>query len=161
MKRVFVVMAVAVLVSISPVNSFCASADNDATGEEVKHDLEKTLSLWRDGRMKEVNERVVAGKGGREAFVSALSGSFRKPACCWEQLQEVKVVFDREQLAHVRARFGIEEPGTGISFVTTTVTLELEDGVWKVREKDLLSLAKAKKGKKGRKGKARKGTARS
>ena len=119
-----------------------------AAAAAAAHDLELSLDLWRDGRLQELYERTIPGKGhGRESFARTLSGSFRKPACCWEKIREVQVTLKDERQASVRAKFGIEEPGTTTDYVTRSVKMVKEDGVWKVAMSDILKLAGGKKGK--------------
>ena len=59
---------------------------------EVRRDFETILDLWRDGRFAELYDRTyAAGSRSRESFLRKMSLADRRPACCWEKMQEVKV----------------------------------------------------------------------
>jgi hypothetical protein len=157
MKRWLAAMTLCFFIVPSPVSAETTTYPGDEeAASDARKDLEQTLTLWRDGRLREVFERTVPSSGeSRESFIRTLSGSFRKPACCWEKLQEVRVAVTDGAQVTVTARFGIEEPEPGTVSVTKSVKMVKEDGVWKVRARDLTGLAKGKKGK-AKKGKAKK-----
>lgn len=103
--------------------------------------LVEILDLWRDGRYDDLYGRTSGGSDGKESFSRRLSGSPRRPACCWEKLQEAQVSLKDGHKAVVHARFGFEESLPGTRFVTRGISLKKEHGVWTVSRSDLLSLA--------------------
>jgi hypothetical protein len=149
MRPVFALFAALIfLVTAEAPAKMTAYTGNDEETAAAAHDLELSLDLWRDGRFQELYERTIPAKGhGRESFARTLSGSFRKPACCWEKIREVQVTLKDDRQASVRAKFGIEETGTGTDYVTRSVKMVKEDGIWKVAMGDILKLAAGKKAK--------------
>ena len=131
-----------ILALATPVTVTASSAaGHEVQAGEVRADLEKTLDLWRDGRYDAVYERVIEkGSHSKEYFVTHLAVAPRKPACCWEKLQEVRVSAKGSRQATFHARFGFDA-GTGTEFMTREVKLEKEDGIWKIKMSDLLTMA--------------------
>jgi hypothetical protein len=114
---------------------------------EVQKGFEQVLDLWRDGKYEELYERSFGGKESREHFRERLSSAPRRPACCWEKLQELKLISGGEGKVTVRARVGLEGGGNGES-VTRSFRFVKEDGVWKIARQDILSLSGSSKKKK-------------
>src|SRR5689334_458815 len=76
--------------------------------QEVLRDFEQILDLWRDGRYAELYERTSGGREGKERFAKRLAAAPRKPACCWEKLQQARVTLKSDRAATVRAKLGFE-----------------------------------------------------
>ncbi len=129
-----------------------AKAGEDPPAAEIRRDLERTLDLWHERSFSELYDRVI-GNGGKtkEYFISHLAAAPRTPACCWEKLQEVRVSVKDERQATLQGKFGFDT-GAGGEFMTRKVKLEKDDGIWKMKMADLLSMAgkgmKVHKGKK-------------
>ena len=70
-----------------------------------------------------------------------MNHSGRKPACCWEKLQDVSTTFISQTRVDLSAKLGIEVEGVGTRFVTRTFSLVKDGGVWKIPEADVISLA--------------------
>jgi hypothetical protein len=120
-------------------------------GVEVRQDLEATLDLWRDGRFEDVYRRSVeSGRHSKEYFVNHMAAAPRKPACCWEKLQDAVVTLKGDRRATLKARFGFDT-GTGTEFITKSIKLQRDDGVWKVVMSDLLTLSGTSKKVRGKK----------
>jgi len=112
--------------------------------DEAKQGFEKVLDLWRDGKYAELYDRTYGSGESREHFAERLASAPRRPACCWEKMQEVKVNPEREDKVNLWARIGLE--GGGISETATrSFKLKKEYGVWKVSRKDILTLSGASK----------------
>ena len=107
----------------------------------VLQDFERILDLWRDGRYADLYERTSGGKGGKELFAKRLAAAPRKPACCWEKMQEARVSLKNERAATVHARLGFEGSVSGTEYVTKGIKLKREDSLWVISEADLFSLA--------------------
>ncbi len=117
----------------------------DELKAEAKAGFEKILDLWRDGKYEEVYARTtVGGKQTKEAFVARLAAAPLRPACCWEKLQDVKVVVKGDSAVTIRAKLGFEGVGS-TEFKTRSFKLAKEEGVWCIAQSDLLSLAGAAK----------------
>ena len=113
--------------------------------QEVLRDFEQILDLWRDGRYSDLYERTTGGKEGKERFAKKLASAPRKPACCWEKMQEVRVSLKSDRAATVRAKLGFEGSVSGTEFVTKGIKLKREDNVWVISQADLFSLAELSK----------------
>jgi hypothetical protein len=116
-----------------------------ATEREVLRDFEQILDLWRSGNYDLLFERTGDGRDGKEAFARKLAAAPRRPACCWEKMQEVSVSLSGERAALVRARLGFEGNVSGTEFVTRGVKLKKERGVWTISQSELFSLAEVSK----------------
>ena len=140
MTRMIILGALLALATPATVAA-APAAGHEVQAGEVRADLEKTLDLWRDGRYDTVYERVIEkGSHSKEYFVTHLAAAPRRPACCWEKLQEVRVSAKGERQATLHARFGFDT-GAGTEFMTRGVKLEKEDGIWKIKMSDLLTMA--------------------
>ena len=118
-----------------------SATGNTSADGEIRLDVERTLDLWREGQFDEVYKRVTAGGSHtREYFVSHLASARRRPACCWEKLQEVRIPAKDDRRAVLHGRFGFDN-GAGVEFMTREVKLEKDDGIWKMKMTDLLSMS--------------------
>lgn len=118
------------------------SAAREAVKNEARAGFETILDLWRDMRYAKVYERVIpAPRQSRYSFMEQLNYSGRRPACCWEKLQEVSVAYIDDRHVTLTAKLGIEVEGVGTRFVTRTFSLVKDGGVWKVPAQDITSLA--------------------
>jgi len=138
--------ALVVLALACPLHARATEPADPRLAAEVTRGLEEILELWRDGNYRLLYERTnVGGRESREGFARKLANAPRRPACCWEKLQEVAVLAGRGGSVTVRGRFGLEGGPGGTEYVTRSVRLERENGVWKASQTDLLSLAGAKR----------------
>jgi hypothetical protein len=124
-----------------------AAQPRAATGgeQEVLRDFEQILDLWREGRYADLYDRTSGGKEGKERFAKKLASAPRRPACCWEKMQEARVSLKGDRAATVRARLGFEGSVPGTEFVTKGIKLKREDGVWLISQSELFSLAELSK----------------
>ncbi|UFS71787.1 hypothetical protein LPW11_06230 [Geomonas sp. RF6] len=112
---------------------------------EVLHDFEQILDLWRDGKYAELYERTDAGSQGKETFAKKLASAPRRPACCWEKMQDVRVSVKNDRAAVVHVRLGLEGEVPGVEYVTKAVKLKKEEGTWVISQSELYSLANVSK----------------
>ena len=148
MRRISLLALLLIAFSVLPAQAARRQAkfQTPSGGEqEVLRDFEQILNLWRDGRYAELYERTSGGKEGKEAFARRLAAAPRKPACCWEKMQEVRVSMKNDRAATVRARLGFEGNVTGTDFVTKGVKLKREANVWVISQSELFSLANLSK----------------
>ncbi len=132
-------------------NTSPSATGGDLPAGEVTKDLLKTLDLWREGNYVELFGRVTESGGHTgEYFSSHLAVAPRRPTCCWDKLQEIRVTFKDDRRATLHGKFGFDA-GIGVEFMTRGVKLEKDDGIWKLKMSDLLALSG--KGKKVRGGK--------
>jgi hypothetical protein len=109
---------------------------------EIRRDFESVLDLWRDGRYGELYKRTCAtGRQSREAFIRRIAAAARRPACCWEKLQDVKVTVNKGNKATLHARVGLESSHGATEYCTRSFRLTKAGGSWKPALSDILSLA--------------------
>ena len=111
-----------------------------ASETEVLTEFERILDLWRDGNYDELY-RHTGGKDGKEKFAAKLASAPRKPACCWEKIQDAQVSFSGSKRAVVHARLGFEASTPGTEFVTKGVHLRKDPAGWTISQSELYSLA--------------------
>ncbi len=135
------------LLAILALSTMCWNMGTQAAGlsadaSGLAGDFEAALDLWRDGRYGELYDRsYAAGIWSREAFIRRMSGSIRKPACCWQKLQDLKIDGINGSSATLSARVGLEGLSGEAEYCTRSFRLRREDGVWKISMADILSLA--------------------
>jgi hypothetical protein len=135
------------LLPTAPAQARRQATPRPATGgeQEVLRDFETILDLWRDGRFGELYERTSGGKGGKESFAKRMAAAPRKPACCWEKIQQARVTLQGNDAATVHARLGLEGGVSATEFVTKGFKLKRQDTVWQISQADLFALASLSK----------------
>ncbi|UPU36652.1 hypothetical protein M1B72_02800 [Geomonas paludis] len=118
-----------------------AQDSSSASEAEVLKDFETILDLWRDGRFDELYQHTNGGRDGREKFANRLASAPRKPACCWEKIQEARVSLKSGKSAVVQARLGFEASTPGTEFVTKSIHLKREGSGWSIAQSEIYSLA--------------------
>lgn len=145
MGRLVVIAAFCIAFLVNPAWGKTLYMPEEEIRAEALRGFEEILDLWRDGRYAELYDRTVSGgKVTRESFAERLSSAPRRPACCWEKMQEAKVTLRGDSAAVVRARLGFEGGGA-TEFKTRSFKLVKEDEVWRISQSDLISLAGAAK----------------
>lgn len=138
-----VMICLLLIVSAAPVAAeTLLSAQEQAVSE--------TLDLWREGRYEQLFEQLShRGKTSREQFVKRMRDTTVRPACCWQKLENFKVLSEKRTTATVYTKVGLEgTPGHDASS-TREFKLYHEGGGWRMQLNDLYALADAK-GKKKR-----------
>jgi len=126
----------------SPGMAGQSGPDTQLTELEIRRDFEAALDLWRDGRYEELYGRTyVSGRVSRESVLQRLAAAGRRPACCWEKLQEVEISVGTGNTATLQARIGLEGRFGAIEHNTRSFRLLRQDGHWKPAMADILSLA--------------------
>jgi len=142
MKR-RVILLILVLISgiVVPVWAKTRHPQRQETQTEPARGFEEILDLWRDGKLSELYDRTIqSGKQSKESFIARLSSSDRKPACCWEKLQEARVTSQDERKATLHAKVGIEAKDGSTEFITRQFKMQQDNEVWKVSMSDITSL---------------------
>lgn len=143
MRKVLLVLTLVLsLASVFPAMGKTPYMSSEELQTESQRGFEEILDLWRDGRFEELYARTLAGgRSSKEQFAKKLSSASRKPACCWEKMQEVKVSIKNDSTVTLRAKLGFEAGQTGTDYTTRSFKLQKEDGVWRISQSDILSLA--------------------
>lgn len=136
-------LLITLVVPVDPVG-----AETAQTAQEKS--MSETLDLWREGRHEQLYERLARrGKTSREQFIRKMKDTSIRPACCFQKLENFKVLNEKRTQATVYARIGLEgSPGSPESS-TREFKLSLEENIWKMQLSDVLALSGAS-GKKGR-----------
>jgi hypothetical protein len=141
--RVFLLcLLCGLILSISPKIALPSDTDREFTELAIRKDFETNLDLWRDGRYEELYERTYStGSRSRNTFIQRLTAAQRKPACCWEKLQEVTVSRESGRKVILHARIGLEDRFGKTEYNTRSFSMKQENGIWKPAMSDILSLA--------------------
>lgn len=141
------VLGIATLFASHATGRSAYQTDAELSGS-ARTAFEEILDLWRGGNYDRLYERTrMNGKTAKEDFASRLEGSPRKPACCWQKLQDLSVHVENDDTAVIRAKVGLE--GTsGIIYKTRSFRLVREGETWRISQTDLFSLAGSQKAKK-------------
>jgi hypothetical protein len=143
MKRTAIFLIPVLMCGLAwPVSAKTSHPQRREVQAEPGRGFEEILDLWRDGKYDAVYERTIpSGKQSRESFVTKLSSAERKPACCWEKLQDVRVTEQDDRQATLHAKVGLEGKDGLTDFSTRQFKLRKKDGVWKAAASDILSLS--------------------
>ncbi len=111
---------------------------------EVRRQFEEILDLWREGNYAALYRRTTGGRESKETFAKRLAAAPRKPACCWEKLQDPEIAIVSDTMATIYGKVGLE--GTDqTTHQTRTFTLTRNGDTWQVSRSDILSLSGAGK----------------
>jgi hypothetical protein len=132
-----VVILMLSLLILSPV-----AASANSLPSQLENVMSETLDLWREGRHEELYGRLAKrGKTSREQFVRTMSDSTIKPACCWQKMENFKLLNGKKNSATVYVKIGLDGmPGQAQS-ITREFRLLNEHGTWKMQLSDITALA--------------------
>ena len=87
------------------------------------------------------------GKTSREQFVHKMRDTSVRPACCFQKLENFKVLNEKSTQATVYAKVGLEGTPNAAESCIREFRLTHEESTWKMQLADVLDLsgAKAKK----------------
>lgn len=136
-------VAVFILITMAiPVSARVHRGEHRDVQTDAGSGLGEILDLWRNGDYEELWLRTKSKSGqSKESFVGRLESAGRRPACCWEKLQDVTVTAVDDRKATVQAKVGLEGNGLSTEFVTKRFKMVNENGFWKMSMSDILSLA--------------------
>jgi hypothetical protein len=123
-------------------------AETDAS--VLEQSMSQTLDLWRDGRYDQLFERLShRGKMSKERFAKMMGETSIRPACCFQKMENFKVLNEKRTEAIVYVKVGLEGTPNPVASSTREFKLSHEAGIWKMQLSDVTSLAglTAKKGK--------------
>ena len=106
--------------------------------------MSETLDLWRDGHYEQLFEQLShRGKTTREQFVTKMHDTTVRPACCWQKMENFKVMSEKRTTATVYAKIGFEGAPNMNDSSTREFKLNFEGGRWRMQLNDLYSLSGA------------------
>jgi len=120
----------------------------------LEQSMSETLDLWREGNYERLFDRLTRrGKTSRETFVHKMREANIRPACCWQKMENFKVLNEKRTEATVYVKVGLEGSPNMPETATREFKLTHEGGVWKMQLSDIFSIAgvTGKKGKHARK----------
>lgn len=123
---------------------------NAETTTILEQSMSETLDLWREGRFEQLYERL-SHRGGtsKESFISRMRETTIRPACCWQKLENFKVLSEKLNEAVVYVKVNLEGTSNPVASSTREFKLSRENDGWRMQLKDILQLA----GTAGKKGK--------
>lgn len=108
----------------------------------LEQSMSDTLDLWREGRYEQLFDRLAhRGKTSREQFVARMRDSAIRPACCFQKLENFRVLNEKRTEATVYARIGLEGSPNASESATREFKLTHEENIWKMQLADVLSIS--------------------
>ena len=114
----------------------------ESTPAVLEQSMSDTLDLWREGRYEQLFEHLAhRGKTSKEQFVKKMRDSSIRPACCFQKLENFKVLNEKRTEATVYAKVGLEGTPNVAESSTREFKLTHEENIWKMQLADVLSLS--------------------
>lgn len=142
-----VIATVAGIIMFSGAAAQAVASENAAVLEQS---MSATLDLWREGHYEQLFDHLShRGKTSRESFVKKMKLAKIKPACCWQKMENFKVLNEKRTEATVYVKIGLE--GTPVSPESSTREFKMthEEGAWKMQLSDIFAISEVT-GKKGK-----------
>lgn len=116
---------------------------------DLEQAMSDTLDLWREGRYEQLFDHLAhRGRTSREQFVDKMRNASVRPACCYQKLENFRVLNEKRTEATVYARIGLEGGPNAADSATREFKLTHEENIWKMQLADVLSISGAAKKKK-------------
>ena len=140
MRTLSVIAAFMLLILLAPIFPACA----ESSSAVLEQSMSDTLDLWREGRYEQLYEHLAhRGKTSKEQFVNKMRDTQIRPACCFQKLENFKVLNEKRTEATVYARVGLEGTPNVAESSTREFKLTHEENLWKMQLADVLSLSGA------------------
>jgi hypothetical protein len=121
-----------------------ASADAETSAAALEQSMSDTLDLWREGQYEQLYDHLAhRGRTSREQFVNKMRDTSIRPACCFQKLENFRVLNEKRTEATVYARVGLERSTNTAGSSTREFKLTHEENAWKMQLADVLSIAGA------------------
>jgi hypothetical protein len=116
----------------------------------LEQSMSDTLDLWREGRYEQLYENLShRGKTSKEQFVKKMRDTSIRPSCCFQKLENFKVLNEKRTEATVYAKIGLEGTPNVAESSTREFKLTHEENLWKMQLADIIAISGAS-GKKAR-----------
>lgn len=136
--RSWIVTAVALVALLTGTGSGYASEPVS----ELEKSMSDTLDTWREGRYEQLFEQLAhRGKTSRETFVKKMRDTTTRPACCWQKMENFKILNEKLTEATVYVKVGLEGTPGATESTTREFKLTHQEGVWKMQLADIYSIA--------------------
>ena len=117
----------------------------ETSAAQLEQSVSDTLDLWREGRYEQLFERLAhRGKTSKEQFVAKMRETSIRPACCFQKLENFKVLNEKRTEATVYAKVGLEGTPNVSESATREFKLTHEENLWKMQLADVLAISGAK-----------------
>jgi len=121
-----------------------APADAETSAAALEQSMSDTLDLWREGQYEQLYDHLAhRGRTSREQFVNKMRDTSIRPACCYQKLENFRVLNEKRTEATVYARVGLEGSAKTAGSSTREFKLTHEENTWKMQLADVLSIAGA------------------
>lgn len=108
----------------------------------LEQSVSNALDLWREGSYEQLFEQLShRGKTSREHFAARMREATIRPACCWQKMENFRVLNEKRTEATVYVKVGLEGPPGTKESCTRDFKLSNEGGMWKMQLNDIFSLA--------------------
>ena len=108
----------------------------------LEKSMSDTLDTWRDGHYELLFDQLAhRGKTSRESFVKKMRASTIRPACCWQKMENFKILDEKRTEATVYVKIGLDGAPNADSSMTREFKMSHMDGTWKMQLADILSVA--------------------
>jgi len=116
----------------------------ESSAAALEQSMSDTLDLWREGRYEQLFEKLAhRGRTSKEQFVAKMRDTQIRPACCFQKLENFKVLNEKRTEAMVYAKVGLEGTPNAAESTTREFKLTHEEQIWKMQLADVLSIAGA------------------
>lgn len=133
------ILAAVALVALSAGTGSGYAAEPESILEKSMSD---TLDIWREGRYEQLFDQLAhRGKTSREAFVKKMRETTTRPACCWQKMENFKVLNEKRTEATVYVKVGLEGTPGGAESMTREFKLTHQEGVWKMQLADIYAIS--------------------
>lgn len=130
-------LLVILLLQVVPANA-------ESTPAVLEQSMSETLDLWREGRYEQLYEHLAhRGKTSKEQFVKKIRDTVIRPACCFQKMENFKVLNEKRTEATVYVKVGLEGTPGVESSSTREFKLTHEENMWKMQLADILALSGA------------------
>lgn len=132
------------LVMVTALAGSLAPAGAETSAALLEQSMSDSLDMWREGRYEQLYEQLAhRGKTSKEQFVNRMRGTAIRPACCFQKLENFKVLNEKRSEATVYAKIGLEGTPTVADSCTREFKLTHEENTWKMQLADVLALSGA------------------
>jgi hypothetical protein len=140
--RIQSVVAACVLLCLLILTAVPARAESSAA--LLEQAMSDTLDLWREARYEQLFEQLAhRGKTSKEQFVKKMRDTQIRPACCFQKLENFKVLNEKRTEATVYAKIGLEGTPNAAESATREFKLTHEENTWKMQLADITAISGA------------------
>lgn len=131
---------VAVTVAFLLIGAGSGSASEAAS--PLEKSMSDTLDIWREGQYEQLFDQLAhRGKTSREMFVKNMRTSTTRPACCWQKMENFRILNEKRTEATVYVKIGLDSVAGSSESTTREFKLTHQEGVWKMQLADVMSIA--------------------